>query len=385
MEEAGFTVDALASMRAAVSHAIMALRFLFDDESYARGSRLLDRTRLIRKIIQKSAPLVMPIVAVLDSMSQGTAVTIGWYCYGTLRKDDVMTSHLRASSILRIPDIALGLATNRNRKRDLYRQNWKGLLARDVTPLLHKWLVSRHRHRWRRLGDLRGYEWSRFSQDGEDGIISELLTRIGVTNRFFVEFGVETGIECNCARLVFEDRWRVLFMEGDPQCATQLSRRYATYDGVYCANEWITSDTIESLFEKYGVPSEFDILSIDIDGNDYWVWRAIRHYRPRIVIIEYNANYRPPERWVMSENRAHIWDRTDYQGASLLSLAELGRKKGYDLVGSTSNGVNAFFVSSELVDSARFLNSAVAWHYSQPRHSWRLGGHPHRSGPHEEI
>ncbi|MDD5041831.1 MAG: hypothetical protein PHX87_00550 [Candidatus Peribacteraceae bacterium] len=117
--------------------------------------------------------------------------------------------------------------------------------------------------------------------------------------------------------------------------------------GVY--QEFITAENIEPLFRKYGVPEAFDLLSIDIDGNDYWVWKAITHFHPRAVIMEYNANKGPDASVTIPYDPAFRWDGTDYQGASLRALEHLGREKGYTLVATDRCGVNAFFVLNGLV------------------------------------
>jgi len=229
--------------------------------------------------------------------------------------------------------------------------------------------------------DLRAYERKVYSQSGEDGIIEEILRRVGIRNQFFVEFGVESGIECNCARLARVEKWAGLFLEGESTRFEQLARRYEPYPRVRCIQTYVTSKNIERLLEEHAVPIEFDVLSIDIDGNDYWVWKAIDHWKPRVVVIEYNASHPPQEKWVMAENPEHRWDGTDYFGASLLSLVELGREKGYTLVGTNSLGVNAFFVRADLATGGRFLDALVHYHYTPPGYGATNGGHPPGSGP----
>lgn len=241
--------------------------------------------------------------------------------------------------------------------------------------------TRRQRRGWRQVGDVRGFESRRFSQNGEDGIIEEILRRIGTDTRYFVEFGVETGVECNCAALARLQGWRGLFIEADPAMSEQLRQNYRSFPEVSCAESFVTSANIEDLLEKYRVPAQFDVLSIDIDGNDYWVWRAIHQWRPRLAVVEYNASKAPLDRWVMAENSQHQWDGTSYFGASLASLMALGRQKGYTLVGTTSNGVNAFFVRDDLIQD-RFPDAALLYHYSPPRYGFWAGGHRRRNGPH---
>ena len=244
---------------------------------------------------------------------------------------------------------------------------------------------EREQTRWLAANDLRAFEKRVYSQNGEDGILAEIFRRIGTEARYFVEFGVETGAQCNCARLAIEEKWSGLFMEAHPPYYQELAERYRPYPGVHCLQQVITSANIEGLLAEQEVPRDFDLLSIDIDGNDYWVWAAIRDWRPRVVVIEYNACYPPPRRWVMRQNPDHRWDGTTYYGASLASLAALGEEKGYTLVGTDSNGVNAFFVRDDLAGPPRFLDPVTLYHYSPPRYGPYMGGHPPRSGPSVEV
>ena|SRR5205809_2182262 len=155
--------------------------------------------------------------------------------------------------------------------------------------------------------------------------------------------------------------------------------------GVRCERARVTSDYVEQLLADHGVPKDFDLLSVMIAGNDYWVWQAVERWRPRIVAIQYNSQRPPPQRWVMQENASYRWDGTDYYGASLSSLADLGKRKGYSLVGSDSAGVNAFFVANEVATPGRFLDPAVQYYYSPPRFGPHLRGHPAGAGPFVEI
>ena len=201
------------------------------------------------------------------------------------------------------------------------------------------------------------FERKIYSQNGEDGIIEAIFNKIGVTNRFFVEFGVgpawsqndfldvkEHGLECN-TRLLKEKGWTGLLMDG------------TGYPQLDVKKERITADNINDLFQKYNVPSSFDLLSIDIDGNDYWVWKAITNFTPRVVVIEYNASIPPTESRVIKYDPNHAWDGTTYYGGSLLALTKLAQSKGYALVGCDSRGVNAFFVKEELAKEHFILKS----------------------------
>lgn len=176
-----------------------------------------------------------------------------------------------------------------------------------------------------------------YSQNGEDGIIAAIFAKIGTTDRYCVEFGVEDGMQCNCRYLLQKRGWTGLLMDGGYWPVENHIRQ-----------EFVTAENIEALFKKYNVPAEFDLLSIDIDGNDYWVWKAIRNFHSRVVIIEYNANKGPNASVTIPYDATFVWDKSDYQGASLRALEKLGHEKGYVLVGTDRCGVNAFFVLREL-------------------------------------
>jgi hypothetical protein len=180
-----------------------------------------------------------------------------------------------------------------------------------------------------------------YSQNGEDGILHAIFAHIGTTNRFYVEFGAEDGMQCNTRYLRLHRGWTGLLMDGTHE-NTSMNLHKA----------FITAENIEGLFLQYGVPCSFDLLSIDIDGNDYWVWKAIRNYHPRVVVIEYNAHIPPTESRTIPYDPSFRWDGSDYYGASLLALQKLGEHKGYRLLGTDRNGVNAFFIQESLVRDA---------------------------------
>lgn len=195
--------------------------------------------------------------------------------------------------------------------------------------------------------DLTRYELRVFSQNGEDGVIAEILRRIGVGEHpFFVEFGIETGAEGNCVYLADVLGWEGLFIEADDEFYDRLAAKYRWAQNVRTLKAFVTPDNVERLFTDVGVPAEPTVLSIDIDGPDLWVWRTIDSFRPRVVVIEVNSSLDPTQRMVQPPD--HQWDRTEYQGASLGALAAVGREKNYRLVHVDLAGVNAFFVRDDL-------------------------------------
>jgi hypothetical protein len=239
--------------------------------------------------------------------------------------------------------------------------------------------IRRARRRDRRCpSNLRNYEARVFSQYGEDGILAELFARIGEGGRFAVEFGVEDGRECNARRLIEERGWSALLIEGNASHAEAARARYAGRL-VQVVHRFLTAETILATLAEAGVPVEFDLLSIDVDGNDYWLWQTIlATYRPRAVVIEYNGRWPPPKVWVMPYDPNHRWDRSAYYGASLAALAKLGARKGYALVGCSFAGLNAFFVRDDLVaDRFPTASRGPGYHYAAPLYEPGLG-HPVR-------
>jgi hypothetical protein len=224
-----------------------------------------------------------------------------------------------------------------------------------------------------------------YSQNDEDGIIAEIFRRIGTTGRTFVEFGVETGIECNTVKLLIEG-WRGLWIEANAQSAGTIRREFAPFiaDRKLALHEsLVTAENINGLIARGGLSGEIDLLGIDIDCNDYWVWKAIDAVNPRVVVIEYNATLRPPMSVVVPYRADGQWDGSNYYGASLEALVRLAAAKSYRIVGCSIAGVNAFFVRADLTGD-RFLEPATAQeHYEPPRHYFHMlpSGHRSRPGP----
>jgi hypothetical protein len=232
------------------------------------------------------------------------------------------------------------------------------------------------------------YGFKVYSQNDEDGIIQEIFKRIRTRDKTFIEFGVETGAECNTAKLLLEG-WRGLWIEGAPQYANAIRRSLGSFISdkqLSLAEAMVTAENINSLFSQAGFTGEIDFLSIDIDFNDYWVWKALDVVKPRVVAIEYNPIFRPPMSLVVPYEPMHKWDGTNYGGARLEALVRLGRTKGYRIVGCSFSGVNAFFVRDDLCEN-HFVEPATAEeHYEPTRYFYAAqSGHPSRFGPYVTV
>lgn len=217
-----------------------------------------------------------------------------------------------------------------------------------------------------------------YSQHDEDGIIQEIFRRIGTSVRTFVEFGVESGVECNTVKLLVEG-WRGLWIEANAQACNGIKANFEAFlkeKRLTLTQSLVTAENINGLIEKAGFEGEIDILSIDIDFNDYWVWKAIETVSPRVVAIEYNAGLRPPMSLTVPYQPNRAGDGTNFFGASLEALVRLGRQKNYRVVGCNISGSNAFFVREDLC-ADHFIEPATAEeHYEPPRHffSFLLAG-----------
>lgn len=198
--------------------------------------------------------------------------------------------------------------------------------------------------------DLTSFELSIFSQNGEDGALLEILRRIGDGGRFFVEIGANSN-EANCLLLADAFGWRGLFVDADEGEFATLQRKYSAGGRVRVAQAFVTRENVVSVLRAADVPKDIDVLSIDIDGNDYWVWQALTGYTPRVVIIEYNSGLSPERLLVQPYEPTRTWNRTDFFGASLGALRRLAQSKGYRLVYADLTGTNAFFVRDDLAGS----------------------------------
>ena len=215
-------------------------------------------------------------------------------------------------------------------------------------------------------------EFRVFSQWGEDGIIQFLIRYIPIDKRIFVEFGVENYTESNTRFLLTNNHWSGLVIDGN---AENIS--YIKSDPIYWASNlkavhsFITKDNINELLVSNGISGDIGLLSVDIDGNDYWVWDAINTISPRIVICEYNSHFGPIAEVSVPYEPAFVRDAAHfskiYYGASISGLSGLAARKGYSLVASNFAGNNIFFVRNDLIGSLPVLSAKEAYRRAQFR------------------
>jgi hypothetical protein len=224
------------------------------------------------------------------------------------------------------------------------------------------------------------------SQTDEDGILREIFRRIGVTNRTFVELGASDGLENN-TRFLLDQGWSGAWIEGSArkvQTARKLFAEAVAEKRLAVEFSYLTAANVNEVVGRFAPANEIDLLSIDLDGNDYYLLDAIRSVAPRVIVAEYNAKYPADISWVMEYNESHRWDSTDYFGASLKALDGLLSRRGYRLVGCNIVGTNAFFVQSELSTQELFCGPFTPENHYEPAryylHPAYHGGHPRGFG-----
>ena len=207
------------------------------------------------------------------------------------------------------------------------------------------------------------------SQNGEDGMIQEVFTRIGAVDRTFVEVGVGDGTENNTAFLLSQG-WKGFWIDGDKSFENTLSRRHDLPEGVLkSARSFVSRENIAGALESLGVPTSFDFLSLDIDQNTYYLWEGLGAFRPRVVVVEYNASIPAEVDWKVRYDPGRFWDGSHNFGASLKAFEGLGRRLGYSLVGCDINGVNAFFVRDDCLGDKFAAPYTAQNHYEPPRYA----------------
>jgi hypothetical protein len=242
--------------------------------------------------------------------------------------------------------------------------------------------MERLRERRRMLSPLsllpHGYKI--YSQNDEDGILREIFRRIGTTAKTFIEIGAGDGLENNTVALLFEG-WKGLWVEGSARQVDKIERsRPRTIESgqLIVRRSLVTKENVDGLIRAVVLDPEIDLLSIDIDGNDYHVFSAIHCVRPRVIAIEYNAKFVPPLEFCMEYDAGHQWQGDDCYGASLKFIELRLAEKGYVLVGCNITGSNAFFVRRELAGD-KFAAPFTAENHFEPARHWFCSlpsGHP---------
>jgi hypothetical protein len=222
-------------------------------------------------------------------------------------------------------------------------------------------------------------EYKVFSQWGDDGIIQFLVEFLDLPQKTFIEFGVENYTEANTRFLLMNNNWSGMIIDGSPAHIEHIKQLdlYWKYE-LTAINTFVTAENINNTIRENGFSGEIGILHIDVDGNDYWIWKAINCVDPIIVIMEYNAVFGSDMPWVTPYKDSFY--RTDahfsnlYFGASLTSLVDLGEEKGYKFIGCNSNGNNAYFIRNDYAGAFKKLSAKEGYVASKFRESRNANG-----------
>lgn len=227
------------------------------------------------------------------------------------------------------------------------------------------------------INTLAEVEFRAFSQWGEDGIIDWLVTLLDPKSNFFLEFGVEDYRESNTRYLLTSRNWKGVVIDGDPANIATIKRDAISYKyDIDCISSFITAENIRELMDKAGLPGRLGLISMDIDGVDWWVLRQIDR-EADIFIVEYNdffgnAAVSVPYRPDFVRGKAH-WSNV-YWGASLNAYRSLLEGRGYLFVGTNSNGTNAFFVHGDHAEKCRGAIAGMTDHPCRLRDSRNRDG-----------
>ena len=203
--------------------------------------------------------------------------------------------------------------------------------------------------------NINNYEFKVFSQWGEDGIIDYLVSNLDIKNETFIEFGVENYQEANTKFLLLNKNWNGVILDSSQSNINHIKEQeiYWRYN-LNADCQFITKENINEILKKYNSNKKVGLLSIDIDGNDYWVWKEINQIDPDIVIIEYNARLGKEKSYVVpyekNFNRKEKHFSMIYYGASISALDKLAKEKGYAFICCNKAGNNAFFVKKTLLN-----------------------------------
>jgi hypothetical protein len=221
----------------------------------------------------------------------------------------------------------------------------------------------------RPIGELKDAEFQVFSQWGDDGIIQYLTRNLEIPNKTFIEFGVENYTESNTRFLLINNNWSGFVLDG-----AEANIKYIKKDPISWAHEihsqaaFITKENINSLMKGFidlGYDREIGLLSIDIDGNDYWIWKELNVLSPVIVIVEYNSLWGADKSWTIPYSpdfyRLGEGNSILNYGVSLLSLCDLAEEKGYFFVGCNSAGNNAYFIRKDRINKLKPMSAVEGY------------------------
>ncbi|WP_417617909.1 hypothetical protein [Parasphingorhabdus sp.] len=272
------------------------------------------------------------------------------------------------------------LTMDRLRELELVHPEWQSAVAQRQLWLNYRLAAIDDIQRL----TLRDVGFKVCSQTDEDGIILFLLALIGDPKKVSVEICAANGQECNTSNLIMNHQWHGLLVDGDAGQVARGRAWYRKHPATYAyppvfAHAWITRDNINDIIASHGFEGEIDLLSVDVDGVDYWLWDACTVVQPRVVVIEYQCSLGSERACTVpyaDDFSASDYPKTNgwlpnFAGASLPAMVKLGKSKGYRLVGCNSLGFNAFFVREDLLENV-LPTASVESCLQHPRVKWSM-------------
>lgn len=220
------------------------------------------------------------------------------------------------------------------------------------------------------------WEFSGFSQNGEDGILDVLRKQLTRSNRYFIEIGSADGIENNSTWLVVAEKYHGIMIDGNPRLVERTKRMIVNYSiGAECLNMFISKDNVPTL-KSLAFHHDPDVFSLDIDGNDFYIAKALLEegFRPKIFVVEYNSVFGPDRSVTIKYNNdfEHTVSHPShlYYGVSIAGWRKWFKEQGYHFVTVDRNGVNAFFVDAAFFDQ-KFLNEIEPLEFAENQFQYK--------------
>ncbi|WP_454065135.1 hypothetical protein [Candidatus Nitrospira salsa] len=236
---------------------------------------------------------------------------------------------------------------------ELYRN--AELSFRSDEAAAQKVLMNQYRlqafHGRDHLPNLKDVGFRKYSQFEEDGILLYIFSLIPPINRKCVEICAAYGRQCNTANLIINHGWWGYLFDGDENHVNAGKEFFSKNKDTFLyppryTTAWITAENVNEVIERSGAKGAIDLLSLDVDGVDYWIWKAIAVVEPQVVVCE-TANPIPPDKaWTVPYDPTFVCESENYRGASLAAMCKLGKEKGYRLIGAHRFGFNAFFMKN---------------------------------------
>jgi hypothetical protein len=197
---------------------------------------------------------------------------------------------------------------------------------------------------------LNDYRASKYSQTGEDGILEKLFEVLNIKNGQFCEFGASDGFSYCNTRKLREEGWGGVLIEGDPTYVEGMKNNLRDFKNIEVLESFIScedGETLDEILTSTQLNKDFDFLSIDIDGNDLWIWKSLKKYDPKVIMVEYNSNYDPASSLCIKYDKDHRHQLDAYYSATAGAYKKLADQKGYKLVGFTE-GLNLVFCRKDI-------------------------------------